>query len=159
MRREGKGDDVERKTIATHFREKLGTRFGEILADIAHGDWVSDRRAETARRNTANRIAVGIHDGCSGAHWLAAIRFQTDPFFRNTVGNELAQRFGADEIAILADRLGDGPQDAGADWIDLVGKVLAVEAKPGFKPQTIAGGKPDPHDPFVGEKFLSESLA
>src|SRR5690606_23813033 len=86
-------------------------------------------------------------------------RFQTDPFFRNTVGNELAQRFGADEIAILADRLGDGPQDAGADWIDLVGKVLAVEAKPGFKPQTIAGGKPDPHDPFVGEKFLSESLA
>src|SRR5690606_3030171 len=101
MRREGKGGDVERKTIATHFREKLCPRFGEIRAVIAHGAWVCDRRAETAGRNTANRIAVGIHDGCSGARWLAAIRSQTDPVFRNTVGNELAQRFGADEIAIV----------------------------------------------------------
>ena len=61
---------------------------------------LAGRRSETAGGDAAGRLAVGFVKSSAGAHRLAAIRLQADALFGRASGDDVAQRFGADEGAV-----------------------------------------------------------
>ena len=108
---------------------QLRARLGVGLEHVPHGDVLLEHGRESATGDLANLGAVGCEDLGPGSRGRAFANLEADASLGDGRGClELRlDDVAADEIALLAAGLADGPGQAGFDGADVLVEVVAVE--------------------------------